>query len=62
MTNAKESIFLEVTKEGALYRQAPIDAGISQPRAYSVDRPKTLAGLKAFLDGREERLQEEAKW
>lgn len=32
VTDAQESIFYAVIKEGALYRKAPIDAGITQVR------------------------------
>jgi UDP:flavonoid glycosyltransferase YjiC (YdhE family) len=62
VTDARQSIFQDVLDEGATYRKAPIDAGICQPKAYSVDRAKTLAGLQAFLESREERLEEEVEW
>jgi hypothetical protein len=62
VTNARRSIFEQVLDQGALYRKAPIDAGISQPKAYSVDRAATLAGLQAFLEAREGRILEEVSW
>ena len=62
VTNAKEHIFALVIKKGARYRQADIDAGVVQPKAYDVDRLATLTGLQAFLSRRESRIAEEAAW
>ncbi|KAH7052835.1 hypothetical protein BKA57DRAFT_391106, partial [Linnemannia elongata] len=47
---------------GAKYRNAKVDAGVVQPLAYSVDRQKTIEGVKSFLARREEILQTEVSW
>lgn len=62
VTNAAERIFNSVVKAGAQYRNAQIDAGISQPKAYDVDRRKTLEGLKSFLDQRSTKIATEVQW
>ena len=60
VTNAPRWIFEPCIERGADYRQAAIDAGIVQPKAYDVDRQATLAILKAFLEARPDKLQVEA--
>ncbi|KAK3834202.1 MAG: hypothetical protein JOS17DRAFT_668251, partial [Linnemannia elongata] len=47
---------------GAKYRNAKVDAGVVQPLAYSVDRQKTIEGVKSFLARRDEILQTEISW
>jgi L-arabinokinase len=59
VTNAPAHVFSSASASGALYRHAEIDAGIVQPKAYDVARRKTVDGLRAFLDKREEKIQEE---
>lgn len=39
-----------------------MDAGIVQPKAYDVDRQKTLEVLQKFMDQRKATLEEEIKW
>lgn len=62
VSNASDFIFRDVIKLGAIYRQADIDAGVVQPLAYTVDRLKTIANLKLFLERRPETLQTETEW
>jgi len=59
VTNAPRWIFEPCIAAGASYRQAAIDAGIVQPKAYDVDRQATLAILRAFLDARPKLLAQE---
>lgn len=44
------------------YRNADVDAGVVQPKAYDVDRQATYDALRGFIDRREARLKEETKW
>ncbi|KAF9909424.1 hypothetical protein EC991_008563 [Linnemannia zychae] len=62
VSDAPEFIFKDVTVLGAKYRNAKVDAGVVQPLAYSVDRQKTIEGVKSFLSRREELLQTEVSW
>ncbi|KAG0203251.1 hypothetical protein BGX33_009226 [Mortierella sp. NVP41] len=62
VSDAPEFIFQDVTALGAIYRNAKVDAGVVQPLAYSVDRQKTIEGVKSFLARREEILQTEVSW
>lgn len=62
VSNAPKRIFLGAITAGAGYRQADIDAGISQPKAYDVDRKQTLQGLREFLDRHGEKVQDEVEW
>ncbi|KAF9156620.1 hypothetical protein BG015_003588 [Linnemannia schmuckeri] len=62
VSDAPEFIFQDVTALGAKYRNAKVDAGVVQPLAYSVDRQKTIEGVKSFLARREEILQTEVSW
>ncbi|KAK3839978.1 MAG: hypothetical protein J3R72DRAFT_369920 [Linnemannia gamsii] len=62
VSDAPEFIFQDVTVLGAKYRNAKVDAGVVQPLAYSVDRQKTIEGVKSFLSRREELLQTEMSW
>lgn len=61
-TNAPQHVFSTTSAAGAAYRHAEIDAGIVQPKAYDVARRKTVQGLEAFLDKREERIAQEVEW
>jgi L-arabinokinase len=61
-TNAPEHVFSAALSEGASYRNADIDAGIVQPKAYDVARRETVDGLKRFLAKREEKLAKEVDW
>ncbi|KAI8343591.1 hypothetical protein BC941DRAFT_411822 [Chlamydoabsidia padenii] len=62
ISNASSFIFQGVTKVGAIYRQAAIDAGVVQPLAYTVDRQQTIAGLKQFIHKRSDILMDEITW
>ncbi|KAF9123479.1 hypothetical protein BGW39_008929 [Mortierella sp. 14UC] len=62
VSDAPEFIFKDVTVLGARYRNAKVDAGVVQPLAYSVDRQKTIEGVKSFLSRRDELLQTEVSW
>lgn len=62
VTNAPERIFTSVLQAGATYRNADIDAGICQPKAYDVDRRKTIDGLRAFLARRGDKIAAEVQW
>lgn len=46
----------------AEYRNRNVDAGIVQPKAYDVDRQKTLQVLQAFMHQRTETLEQEVEW
>ncbi|KAF9934275.1 hypothetical protein FBU30_002693 [Linnemannia zychae] len=62
VSDAPEFIFKDVTALGAKYRNAKVDAGVVQPLAYSVDRQKTIEGVKSFLARRDDTLQNEVAW
>ncbi|KAG0265654.1 hypothetical protein BG011_004253 [Mortierella polycephala] len=62
VSDAPQFIFQDVIALGAIYRNAKIDAGVVQPLAYSVDRQKTIEGVKNFLSRREEMIQLEVSW
>ncbi|CAO3607295.1 unnamed protein product [Cunninghamella echinulata] len=62
ISNASSFIFQGVTKIGAIYRQAAIDAGVVQPLAYTVDRQETIKNLKQFIKNRPETLINEVNW
>ncbi|KAK3818198.1 MAG: hypothetical protein JOS17DRAFT_688897, partial [Linnemannia elongata] len=47
---------------GAEYRNARVDAGVVQPLAYSVDRQKTIEGVKSFLARRDDMIKFEVNW
>lgn len=51
-----------MTKIGAIYRQAAIDAGVVQPLAYTVDRQETIKNLKQFIQNRPDTLMNEVNW
>ncbi|KAF9579580.1 hypothetical protein BGW38_004106 [Lunasporangiospora selenospora] len=62
VSDAPRFIFQDVIALGAIYRNAKVDAGVVQPLAYSVDRHKTIEGVKSFLARREEMIQHEVSW
>ncbi|KAF9962764.1 hypothetical protein BGZ70_007904, partial [Mortierella alpina] len=62
VSDAPQFIFQDVIALGAIYRNAKVDAGVVQPLAYSVDREKTIEGVKNFLARREEMIQLEVTW
>ncbi|KAF9105749.1 hypothetical protein BGX27_009474 [Mortierella sp. AM989] len=62
VSDAPQFIFQDVIALGAIYRNAKVDAGVVQPLAYSVDRQKTIEGVKSFLARREEMIQYEVSW
>ncbi|KAF9986817.1 hypothetical protein BGZ75_001364 [Mortierella antarctica] len=62
VSDAPQFIFQDVIALGAVYRNAKVDAGVVQPLAYSVDREKTIEGVKTFLARREEMIQLEMTW
>ncbi|KAF9570997.1 hypothetical protein EC968_001138 [Mortierella alpina] len=62
VSDAPQFIFQDVIALGAVYRNAKVDAGVVQPLAYSVDRQKTIEGVKAFLAKRQEMIQHEVAW
>ncbi|KAF9286096.1 hypothetical protein BGZ68_003257 [Mortierella alpina] len=62
VSDAPQFIFQDVIALGAIYRNAKVDAGVVQPLAYSVDREKTIEGVKSFLARREEMIQLEVTW
>lgn len=61
-TNAPEHVFSAALSAGASYRNADIDAGIVQPKAYDVARRATVEGLKTFLSKRETKIAKEVEW
>ncbi|KAG0368061.1 hypothetical protein BGZ54_002736, partial [Gamsiella multidivaricata] len=62
VSDAPQFIFQDVIALGAIYRNAKVDAGVVQPLAYSVDRQKTIEGVKSFLARREEMIRHEVSW
>lgn len=65
VTNAPAHVFAPVTSHPSgrgSYRNADVDAGVVQPKAYDVDREATFEALRGFIDRREARLKEETKW
>ncbi|KAF9431381.1 hypothetical protein BGZ76_000380 [Entomortierella beljakovae] len=62
ISDAPQFIFQDVIKLGAIYRNAKVDAGVVQPLAYSVDRKRTIEGVKSFLAKRDEMIQHEVTW
>ncbi|KAF9922268.1 hypothetical protein FBU30_007628 [Linnemannia zychae] len=62
VSDAPQFIFQDVIKLGAEYRNARVDAGVVQPLAYSVDRQKTIEGVKAFLARRDDMIKFEVNW
>ncbi|KAF9185470.1 hypothetical protein BGZ51_002643 [Haplosporangium sp. Z 767] len=62
VSDAPQFIFQDVIALGAIYRNAKVDAGVVQPLAYSVDRQKTIEGVKSFLSRREEMIELEVSW
>ncbi|RIA82534.1 hypothetical protein C1645_788192 [Glomus cerebriforme] len=62
ISNAPKFIFQGAIDLGAKYRNAPIDAGVKQPRAYTVDRQETINDLIKFLDNKPIMLEKEVKW
>jgi len=62
VSDAQQFIFQDVIALGATYRNAKVDAGVVQPLAYSVDRQKTIEGVKGFLARRDEMVRLEVEW
>ncbi|KAF9349137.1 hypothetical protein BGX26_012532 [Mortierella sp. AD094] len=62
VSDAPQFIFQDVIALGAIYRNAKVDAGVVQPLAYSVDRQKTIEGVKSFLARRDEMIKHEVSW
>ncbi|KAK3821053.1 MAG: hypothetical protein J3Q66DRAFT_380476 [Benniella sp.] len=62
VSDAPQFIFQDVIALGAIYRNAKVDAGVVQPLAYSVDRKKTIEGVKAFLARRDDMIRHEVSW
>ncbi|CAG8611952.1 13063_t:CDS:2 [Funneliformis caledonium] len=62
ISNAPKFIFQGAIDLGARYRNAPIDAGVKQPRAYTVDRQETINDLIKFLDNKPVMLEREIQW
>ncbi|KAF0497662.1 galactokinase like protein [Gigaspora margarita] len=62
VSNAPEFIFQGAISLGARYRHALIDAGVQQPRAYTVDRYQTIDDLELFLKNRPDMIVREVEW
>ncbi|KAF9356013.1 hypothetical protein BGX34_010146 [Mortierella sp. NVP85] len=62
VSDAPQFIFQDVIALGAIYRNAKVDAGVVQPLAYSVDRKKTIEGVRAFLSRRDDMIRHEVSW
>ncbi|KAG0077899.1 hypothetical protein BGZ90_006351 [Linnemannia elongata] len=62
VSDAPQFIFQDVIDLGAEYRNARVDAGVVQPLAYSVDRQKTIEGVKSFLARRDDMIKFEVNW
>ncbi|KAF9541543.1 hypothetical protein EC957_002979 [Mortierella hygrophila] len=62
VSDAPQFIFQDVIDLGAEYRNARVDAGVVQPLAYSVDRQKTIEGVKSFLARRDDMINFEVNW
>ncbi|KAF7374403.1 hypothetical protein MSAN_00324400 [Mycena sanguinolenta] len=62
VSSAPKHVFADSVILGALYRHADIDPVIVQPLAYRVDRQRSVAVLKSFLDRKDAILQTEVNW
>ncbi|KAJ7249236.1 hypothetical protein B0H12DRAFT_1019732 [Mycena haematopus] len=62
ISSAPKHVFADSVILGALYRNANIDPVIVQPLAYRVDRQRSVAALKSFLDKKDTILQTEVLW
>ncbi|CAH1763316.1 691_t:CDS:2, partial [Entrophospora sp. SA101] len=62
ISNAPRFIFQGAIDKGACYRHALIDSGVQQPRAYTVDRQRTIDDLITFIKNRPEMIEKEANW
>ncbi|KAJ7471452.1 hypothetical protein B0H11DRAFT_2433424 [Mycena galericulata] len=62
VSSAPSHVFADSLELGAFYRNSFIDPVIVQPLAYRVDRQKSVAGLKSFLDIKDAILHTEQTW
>ncbi|KAJ6512735.1 hypothetical protein C8R45DRAFT_812615 [Mycena sanguinolenta] len=62
VSSAPKHVFADSVILGARYRNADIDPVIVQPLAYRVDRQRSVAVLKSFLDKKDAILQTEVDW
>ncbi|THH13145.1 hypothetical protein EW146_g7042 [Bondarzewia mesenterica] len=62
VSSAPRHVFADSIALGALYRYAEIDPVIVQPLAYRVDRQKSVDVLHTFLNKKEKKIEEEARW
>ncbi|KAF7968808.1 hypothetical protein HWV62_29284 [Athelia sp. TMB] len=62
ISSAPKYVFADSVAAGAVYRFSEIDPVIVQPLAYRVDRQKSVDVLRAFLDTKDAKLEEERAW
>ncbi|KAJ7649812.1 hypothetical protein FB45DRAFT_986244 [Roridomyces roridus] len=62
VSSAPKLVFADAIEMGARYRNAHIDPVIVQPLAYRVDRQKSVAALKSFLEKKDAMLETEQVW
>ncbi|KAF7981724.1 hypothetical protein HWV62_32321 [Athelia sp. TMB] len=62
ISSAPKYIFANSVAAGAIYRFSEIDPVIVQPLAYRVDRQQSVNVLRAFLDTKDAKLEEERAW
>ncbi|KAI0067259.1 hypothetical protein BV25DRAFT_1877100 [Artomyces pyxidatus] len=62
VSSAPKHVFSDSLALGARYRYADIDPVILQPLAYRVDRQKSIDVLERFLDQKDQKIAQEARW
>ncbi|EPQ54215.1 hypothetical protein GLOTRDRAFT_94554 [Gloeophyllum trabeum ATCC 11539] len=62
ISSAPMHVFADSIALGASYRNADIDPVIVQPLAYRVDRQKSIDVLKAFMDEKDRKVEQEVQW
>ncbi|KAJ7036295.1 hypothetical protein C8F04DRAFT_483711 [Mycena alexandri] len=62
VSSAPKHVFADSILLGAHYRNANIDPVIVQPLAYRVDRQRSVAVLRSFLEKKDAILQAEVEW
>ncbi|KAJ7067278.1 hypothetical protein C8F01DRAFT_1051733 [Mycena amicta] len=62
VSSAPKHVFTDSIAAGAIYRNANIDPVIVQPLAYRVDRERSVATLKSFLEAKDHILETETHW
>ncbi|KIM84213.1 hypothetical protein PILCRDRAFT_403319 [Piloderma croceum F 1598] len=62
VSSAPKHVFNDSVALGAHYKHSEIDPVVVQPLAYRVDRQKSVDVLKAFLEKKDTKLEDERAW